>query len=83
MQMITAGADYLVKATQIDTKGAATSFIARVGDPSLYIDRGAIDIKTRGNRVWGAPEVEVQQEMRVGKGRGALVVDARINGEGP
>ena len=79
LQMVTAGADYLVASTQVKD-GAATSFIARVGDPSLYIDRGVGEVDP-GKRIWATPEEGLKQEMVKSKGRAAVVVDAKNLGE--
>jgi len=62
VEMVTAGADYLVASTQV--KGAeATSFIARVGDPALYIDRGVGEVDPPIDRIWATPEAELKREM--------------------
>lgn len=81
--MVTAGADYLVAATKMKGKDA-TAFAARVGDPSLYIDRGALDHGAMGRpdeRIWSTPAMEVQKEMEKSKARPAVVVDAKNFGK--
>jgi hypothetical protein len=81
VQTIWAGADFLVRSTGEVKEGAATSFVARVGDPALYIDRG-IDVgQSRNDRIWATPNVAVGKEMQKSKGRSAVVLDAKIFGK--